>query len=200
MQYYHNRNDWLSLDSSLPTLFKPYLTSSPSIFREYPSISSAAKACTASRTALADSMLRTVRNPLCQKPEDMLPHLHWVAWGHVPKLCPWSFLNKYSTSRLGRFLSMFPELLLHFLACFSLYSLPFNPCVETDPVIQVTSMEQKTSTNLYTHLFMQAAFSIDSEGSGLTSSIVTAHQPQIAGHIFNINIQKICFRQLLNIF
>lgn len=178
MQYYHNQNVWLSLDSSLPTLFKPYLTSSPSIFREYPSISSAAKACTASRTALADSMLLTVRNSLCQKPEDTLPHLHWVAWGHVPKLCLWSFLNKYSTFRLGRFLSTFLELLLHFLACFSLYSLSFNPCVQTDPAIPVTSMEQKPTTNLNTHKFMKVAFSSDPEGSGLTLSIVKAHQPQ----------------------
>lgn len=174
------------MNSSLSTLSKPHLTSSPSIFREYPSISSTAKACTASRNGLADSMLRTASNPLCQKPEDMLPHLHWVAWGHVPKLCLWSFLHKYSTSRLARFLSIVLELLLYFLACFSLYSLSFNPCVETDPAIQVTSMKQNPTTNLCTRVHAGSVFQWSSRLWFDTIYFQSTSTPKIV--IFNINI------------
>lgn len=84
----------------------------------------------------------------------------------------------------------FQKLLLHFLACFSLYSLSFNPCVETDPAIQVTSMERKPTTNLlYTHMFMQVTFSNDPGGLWFDAThFQSTPTPKIV--IFNINIQK----------
>lgn len=81
---------------------------------------------------------------------------------------------------------------------FHFVPLSFSLAVATDAAIQVASMKQEPCHKLYSHFHgRSASFSKDLEGTGLTQFLMYINPPKIV--IFNINIQKIWFRQLLNI-